>query len=296
VRTTQLSRSNTNTNFHSSNRPRAIAPPPHRVPLASSSTSSHSAKRRRSEPEPDHFKTKEVGLGVMNMPQQSQGDGPIEFLSTPSDETGHGYASNINKPKERPGMRRTASDSAATALELSTHSHSHQSRSPTPPLLESLKSTHLPLAPSLQTQGQAGLLASVALSALVDSPLEDIQRALAELKFTREGLMALQPELTSFFGRFCLEQEMSAVSLDVRLCFSGHNECKLMVRIDLVPLIKGSVLTLHHIMNIFHYQTLQLNHHHLPSEWIHHQRFKPLPLQPKQLQRPIELDHSLPPQ
>jgi hypothetical protein len=150
----------------------------------------------------------------MNMPPQDQSQGPIEFLSTPTDENGP------IKPKERPGMRRTASDSAATALEFS-HTHTHQSRSPTPPLLESLKSGYIPLdpVPHSQTQNQAGLLASVALTALVDCPSENVKRALAELKFTREGLLGLQPELSSFFGRFCLEKEMGAVSLEVCLVF-----------------------------------------------------------------------------
>lgn len=212
VRTSQLSRSNTS-NHH---RARIVAPPPHRVPLASSSTSSHSAKRRRSEPEPEHFTTKQVGLG-MSMPSEEQG--PIEFLSTPSDENGHGHGHGHIKPKERPGIRRTASDSAATALEFSTQKH--QSRSPTPPLLDSLKSGYIPLDPLLQGQNhtQAGLLASVALTALVDSPLENVQKALADLKFSREGLLSLQPELSSFFGRFCLEKEMGAVTLEVRILF-----------------------------------------------------------------------------
>ena len=141
---------------------------------------------------------------------QSQGQGPIEFLSTPTDEHG-------SVKKERPGMRRTASDSAATALEFS---HTHQSRSPTPPLLESLKSGYIPLDPlpqgQNQSQTQAGLLASVALASLVDNPSENVMRALAELKFTREGLLGLQNELASFFGKFSLEQEMGAVSLEVR--------------------------------------------------------------------------------
>ena len=149
----------------------------------------------------------------MNMPPQDQGQGPIEFLSTPTDENG-------SMKKERPGMRRTASDSAATALEFQ-HTHTHQSRSPTPPLLESLKSGYIPLDPihQNQTQSQAGLLASVALAALADSPLESVQKALGDLKFTREGLLGLQNELSSFFGRFCLEQEMGAVSLEVSLVF-----------------------------------------------------------------------------
>jgi hypothetical protein len=145
------------------------------------------------------------------MPPQDQSQGPIEFLSTPTDENGP------IKPKERPGMRRTASDSAATALEFSTHTH--QSRSPTPPLLESLKSGYIPLDPLPQNQSQAGLLASVALNALVDSPSENVKRALSELKFTREGLLGLQNELSSFFGRFCLEKEMGAVTLEVCLVF-----------------------------------------------------------------------------
>jgi hypothetical protein len=148
----------------------------------------------------------------MNMPPQDQSQGPIEFLSTPTDENGS------IKPKERPGMRRTASDSAATALEFS-HTHTHQSRSPTPPLLESLKSGYIPLDPLPPSQSQAGLLASVALAALVDNPSENVKRALSELKFTRDGLLGLQPELSSFFGRFCLEKEMGAVSLDVSPSF-----------------------------------------------------------------------------
>lgn len=223
-----------------------IHPPPHRVPGTSTPTSSsqqNSAKRRRSEPEPEPFKSKEVGLGVImgipehaNSQDQGQGQGAIELLSSPP-------VDQFKNQKERPGIRRTASDSAAVALDFTGHSHSypmgiananvtgHMQRSPTPPLLDSLKTEHLALdeempMPTFTTHdptgsgtgsAQADLLASIALHALVDNPTEQVQRALADLKFTRESLMGLQSDLAGFFGRYSLEKEMGAVSLNVSI-------------------------------------------------------------------------------
>lgn len=184
----------------------------------------------------------------VNAQEQGQGQGAIEFLSSPP-------VDQIKNQKERPGIRRTASDSAAVALDFTGHSLSYPmgiantnvtgqvQRSPTPPLLESLKTEHLaldeempmplstnhpphPLLSDPAVSGtapasgsaQANLLASIALHALVDNPAEEIQRALADLKFTRESLMGLQTDLAGFFGRYSLEKEMGAVSLNVSLC------------------------------------------------------------------------------
>jgi len=176
---------------------------------------------------------------------QDQGQGTIELLSSPPND-------QFKNQKERPGIRRTASDSAAVALDFTGHSLSYPlgiananvtgqvQRSPTPPLLESLKTEHLaldeempmpqssnhphhPLLSDPAVSGtapasgsaQANLLASIALHALVDNPREDVQRALAELKFSRESLLGLKSDLAGFFGRYSLEKEMSAVSLNV---------------------------------------------------------------------------------
>jgi hypothetical protein len=188
------------------------------APARTFTTQSHPAKRRRSEPEPELMKTKDVGLGVVGIPEHSQG--PMEFLA-PTNEI------KMSTPtKERPGMRRTASDSATTTLDFFTLPARQASRSPTPPLLESLKTEYtaldeeMPSAPTRdmsQTSDQAGLLASVALTALMESPLDGVKRALAELRLSQDSLRALQPELAAFFGRFHLENEMGAVTLEVSL-------------------------------------------------------------------------------
>jgi hypothetical protein len=222
----------------------------------STGTGQNSAKRRRSEPEPEPFKAREVGLGVVGVgiPEhaiaqgQEQGQGAVEFLSTPPGD----IPKNLKSHKERPGIRRTASDSAAVALDFTGHpqhlgqshmyghAHAHGQgqvtvqRSPTPPLLDSLKTEHLvldeemPISSTYVHQSdtnsglaQADLLASIALHALIDNTGDDVQRALAELKFTRESLMGLglQSDLAGFFRRYSLEKEMGAVSLEVSFLF-----------------------------------------------------------------------------
>jgi hypothetical protein len=243
----------------------------------------------------------------MPIPNQIQGDGPIEFLSTPPNDIGSGVG-KTNKATERPGMRRTASDSAATALEFASHSHSHshQSRSPTPPLLDSLKSGYIPLEPLPQAQGQghqtqAGLLASVALAALVDSPHENVQRALGGLKLTRETLLALQPELSSFFGRFCLEKEMGAVSLEVSLHLEMSQEMELTIRIDrkhhIKPLLVSLRKPLRHSTRMYLFPLPPHDHLHR-CEWTIRLRLTPRQVGQRlanQHPKHLELDHSLPP-
>jgi hypothetical protein len=172
------------------------------------------------------MKVTDVGLGVIGIPEHSQG--PMEFLAPASN-----YDNKVSTPtRERPGIRRTASDSAATTLDFSTHKIRHPSRSPTPPLLESLKTEYVALDEEMegpngqsdqykfQSQSQfqsdqVGLLASVALNALIESRHDGVRRALADLKFSSDTLRGLQPELAAFFGRYTLEKEMGAVSLEV---------------------------------------------------------------------------------
>jgi hypothetical protein len=188
----------------------------------------HTSKRRRSEPEPEHFnfKTKEVGLGVIGIAEQDT----MELLSTPSEHASgggnhltihgnpnmSGKGSGSGKARDRPGIRRTASDSAAVALDFTAQSR-QQSRSVTPPLLDSLKTNYVPLALDQDMSGYSGadLLASLALGSIIDNPSEQVKRALAESKLTREGLLGMQGDLAVFFGRYMLEKGMSAVSLEV---------------------------------------------------------------------------------
>ena len=56
-----------------------------------------------------------------------------------------------------------------------------------------------PSAEIVQAVDQAGLLASVVLTALAKSPRDGVKRVLADLQLSQDSLRELQPELALFF-------------------------------------------------------------------------------------------------
>ena len=211
------------TSSHSSAR-KHKPPPPIIVPNSSHSTS---AKRRRSEPEPELFK-REFGLGVVGI-GIAEND-PMEMLDSPHKPSiVDNYYSTTSASKERPGIRRTTSESAAVMMNMSTGA-GPGSRSPTPPPLlppqraywssvdHSMPSSSDSALPSIPTRpSKDGMLfAQTIASFLPNSKHSAVRKAVSSLGITSQDLSAMLPDLAACYDKHNkLEKRMKDISLEV---------------------------------------------------------------------------------
>lgn len=191
---------------------RKLKPPP--PIIISDSSYSSSAKRRRSEPEPEVFK-REFGLGVVGIAEND----PMEMLDSPhKPSVGEHHHWNTTPNKERPGIRRTTSESAAVMLHCSTAA-GPGSRSPTPPPLHVPQSSYYPSValPHNQASEDGMLFAQTIASFLSKSKNSVVRKAVSSLGIRSHDLAAMLPDLAACYDKHKLENKMGAVSLEVCL-------------------------------------------------------------------------------
>lgn len=179
----------------------------------------HSSKRRRSEPEPDLFKRVEVGvgLGVTGIAES----GTMEVLDSPSENARQADNGNtLLSVKERPGIRRTASDSAAVALEAPAPMSSG-SRSPTPPPIQHAQSQvrHTPFAanltPAQTLEQESKHFSDVIARSLLESSVPEVNKMLRQLSLTGDDVLSMKGEWAAGYIRWKLEKDIKAVTLEV---------------------------------------------------------------------------------
>lgn len=196
--------------------------------VISPSAQIHPAKRRRSEPEPELFKKgTAVGLGVMGFAEHDQE--AVEYLDSPAKPSRSSADQSGQSHKERPNIRRTASDSAAVMLDLSQPQP--ENRSPTPPLLPSLKRDYNTVddhdttsAPAPTKEGE--WFAEAVVTSMTCSEHSAVQTTLSRLGINLDDLRSMSADFAICYDKLKqskLVKKMKEVSLDVSSPLS--NKC-----------------------------------------------------------------------